>query len=183
MLYVALLRGINVGGNSKVSMAQLKTLFERIGVENVKTYINSGNVLFSDDTHSVPQLITKLEAGIQKEFGFSVKVLIRDFDNIKQVVAALPKNWVNDLTMKTDVMFLWPAVDSKDVLKKIVIKEKLDRVKYVPGAILWSVDRKDVTRSGMMRLAGTKLYKEMTIRNCNTVRKLFLLMSEAEKTL
>src|SRR5882757_2770930 len=112
MIYVALLRGINVGGNSRVDMKQLKAAFEQAGMSSVTTYINSGNVIFVDKSHTPQALVQKLEKIIEKEFGFAVKVLLRDIRTIKAIVAALPDTWKNDDTMKCDVMFLWEAVDS-----------------------------------------------------------------------
>jgi uncharacterized protein (DUF1697 family) len=75
-------------------------------------------------------------------------------------------------------MFLWDDVARSSVLKKIQIKPELEDVRYASGAILWRVDQENVTRSGMMKLVGTPLYKRMTIRNCNTTRKLLELMEE-----
>ncbi len=175
MIYIALLRGINVGGNNKVDMKQLKATFEQTGMKSVTTYINSGNVVFADDSHEPAILVTILENTVEQTFGFAVKVLLRDVNNLKSVIEALPSTWQNDDTMKCDVMFLWEDVDSPEVLEGLSIKPAIDEVKYVPGAILWRVDRDKITRSGMMKLVGTKLYKQMTIRNCNTVRKLLQL--------
>jgi uncharacterized protein (DUF1697 family) len=176
MKYVALLRGINVGGNNKINMKQLKVAFEEVGMSNVSTYINSGNVLFSDDTHTNQELVKLLEAAITKTFSLSIKVLVRDLDNIKAVAKALPDTWKNDDTMKCDIMFLWESVDNPEVLKQLTIKPEIDEVKYVAGTILWRVDRENVTKSGLMKLVGTTIYAHMTIRNCNTVRKLLELM-------
>lgn len=78
--------------------------------------------------------------------------------------------------MRCYVMFLWEDVDKRSVLKRLTIKEDLDDVKYVPGAVIWRVDRDKLTRSGMMKLTSDELYQQMTIRNCNTVRKLIEMM-------
>lgn len=180
MIYVALLRGINVGGNSKVEMKKLKTVFEELGLENVRTYINSGNVIFQDGKHTPHQLVAMIEKGILKEFALDIKVMVRDRNNLLTVEKALPKTWLNNDQMKCDVMFLWEDVDTPEVLSQLITKEGKDDVKYVPGAILWRVDRKDVTTSGMLKLVGTPLYKKMTIRNCNTLRKLVSLIETAE---
>lgn len=178
MRYVALLRGINVGGNNKVDMKQLKNTFERIGTTDVKTYINSGNIVFTDEKHSVESLTALLEEAIHKDFGFGVKVLLRTAAQIKAVHTALPASWVNDDTMKCDVMFLWDEFDTPKILDQLTIVPGIDTVKYVKGTILWRADRKKLTRSGMIKLIGTKLYTGMTIRNCNTVRKLMSLLTE-----
>ena len=173
---MALLRGINVGGKNKVDMKQLKAAFEDAGMTSVRTYINSGNVIFSSTSRSRARLTELLEKAIASAFGFRVDVLVRDRKSISTVVKALPRSWVNDDTMKCDVMFLWDDVARSSVVKELGIKPDIEEVKYVAGALIWRVDRKGVTRSGQMKLARTPLYKRMTIRNCNTARKLLELM-------
>jgi uncharacterized protein (DUF1697 family) len=181
MIYVALLRGINVGGNAKVSMSQLKAAFEQIGLRAVKTYINSGNIVFRDESHTSSELVDMIEKTIIAKFGFEVKVLIRDINAMKAIAKALPYSWRNDSTMKCDVMFLWKDIDHEDILNQLIIKPEIDTVLYVPGAVLFSVNRQNVTKSGLVKLIGTPLYKKMTIRNCNTARKLFEIMSSIEE--
>lgn len=178
MVYVALLRGINVGGHNKVEMSRLKAVFEQVGAQSVATYINSGNVVFQDSTHTPAELTKKLEAAIEEEFGFAVKVLLRSKKQIEDIVRVLPDSWVNDATTKCDIMFLWEHVAGEKILDQLAIKPEIDEVKYAGDAVLWRVDKKYVTKSGMMKLVGTELYKHMTIRNCNTVRKLFAIMKE-----
>ncbi len=180
MIYVALLRGINVGGKNKVDMKELRTVFEQAGMSSVRTYINSGNVVFSSRARSRVKLATRLEEAIAVRFGFDVKVLVRDLESMRAVVAAIPPDRVDDQTMKCDVMFLWDEADRNGVLDQLRIKPEIDDVRYVPGAVIWQVDRGNVTRSGMIKVVGTPLYQQMTIRNCNTARKLLGLMEEAE---
>lgn len=178
MIYVALLRGINVGGNNKVDMKELKKVFEEAGMPSVKTYINSGNIIFSDGIHRKEELPAILEAAILAYFNLSIRVLVYDFDHFQRIAASIPENWANDQNMKSDVWFLWPEADDEAVLEKLTIKPEIDRVLYVPSAVLWSVDKEHVTKSGMQKVIGTKLYKLVTIRNVNTVRKLLGLMEE-----
>jgi uncharacterized protein (DUF1697 family) len=177
MTYVALLRGINVGGHKTVSMVELKRVFEQAGMEAVSTYINSGNVIFQSSLPTKTEIARVLEEAIETAFGFGVKIVVCDKDSILALAKALPDTWVNDASMKCDVMFLWENIDQPQILKQLAIKPEIDSVKYVQGALLWSVDRKNVTKSGMLKLVGTDLYKQMTIRNCNTLRKLALLVN------
>ena len=179
MIYVALLRGINVGGNNKVEMKRLKAVFEQAGMENVSTYINSGNVFFTSNQQS-KVIVPALEKAIKDEFGFAIKVLVRDLETIQKVINTLPDEWQNNDQMKCDVMFLWESIDSQKIMDKLTIKPDIDDVLYVNGALLWRVDRKNVTRSGMMKLVGTNLYAHMTIRNCNTARKLLERMLQTQ---
>ncbi|MFS0553984.1 DUF1697 domain-containing protein [Brevibacillus sp. 179-C9.3 HS] len=176
MVYVALLRGINVGGKNKVDMKLLKQAFERVGMNAVVTYINSGNIIFTNDSHSKDKLPFILEEAIHTSFGLSIKVLVLSRDEIKKVMNALPESWINDEQMRSEVMFLWDEVNDESVLDKLVIKPDIDKVKYVNGAILWSVDRNHATKSGMQKLIGSKVYQQMTIRNVNTTRKIYELM-------
>jgi len=179
--YVALLRGINVGGNKTVEMGKLKKAFETLGHANVSTYINSGNVIFEAAEKDSAALAEKIEKGLEKQFGFDIKVLVRSAENIKKLCKGIPSDWTNDTEMKTDVLFLWPDFDSKSSLKLIAAKPDIDRLKYIDGAIVWSVERKNYGKSGMAKFIGTQLYKHMTARNVNTVRKLGSLMSVPQK--
>jgi uncharacterized protein (DUF1697 family) len=179
MNYVALLRGINVGGNSRVEMSRLKIIFENLGFSKVSTYINSGNVIFSNDKQPVNKIASKAEEAIETEFGFKVHVIVRTQEYIEQILKELPERWQNDKDMKCDVMFLWEEVHSPDILNELMIKPDIEDVKYVSGAIIWRVDRANAAKSGALKLIGTPLYKKMTIRNCNTVRKISSLMSTA----
>jgi uncharacterized protein (DUF1697 family) len=174
--YVALLRGINVGGTRKVEMKLLRETFQRLGMNDVQTYINSGNVVFRNDSKDAEQLRSTLERAVEMDFGFAVRVLVRDAHNISRVVGALPDSWANDESAKCDAIFLGAEADSPSVLDRIVIKPEIDEVIYVPGALLWRVERTGVTRSGLLKLGGTDLYAQATVRNCNTLRRIAALM-------
>lgn len=180
MIYVALLRGINVGGNNKVDMKELKKVFEEAGMSSVKTYINSGNIIFADADRGKADLSAILEAAILAHFNLAIKVLVYGFDDFQRIAASIPDGWSNDKDMKSDVWFLWEEADKASVLEGLTIKPGIDEVKYVPGAVLWSVGKEHVTRSGMSKVVGTRLYKLVTVRNVNTVRKLLELMRVME---
>lgn len=180
MTYVALLRGINVGGNNMMEMKRLKATFEAAGMTHVRTYINSGNVVFrahSADRAGVERL---LEAAIERDFELRIKVLLRDGGTVLAIAAALPDNWTNDAVTRCDVMYLWEDVDRPGILGELPAKPGIDEVRYVPGALLWHVARENVRRSGMVRIVGTPLYAKMTVRNCNTARKLAQLVRETD---
>jgi uncharacterized protein (DUF1697 family) len=142
MVYVALLRGINVGGKNKIDMKLLKKTFERVGMSSVVTYINSGNIIFTVNGQSKTTISHILEEAIHTDFELQIKVLVHSFDDFKKVIHSLPESWKNDQQMRSDVLFLWDEIDDESVLSKLVIKPEIDTVKYVPGAILWSVEKK-----------------------------------------
>ena len=181
MRYVALLRGINVGGNALVSMKDLKSCFEKLGLQDVRTYINSGNIIFSDVRTSVPALTAHIESGIRKHCRMEIRVVVKSKDDMARICKELPAHWVTDKTMRTDVMFLWDDVDKPEVIAQIAINPAVDHLLHVKGAVIWNVDRKDDGQSKGPKIIGTRLYKNMTARNANTTRKLLALMSDNDQ--
>ena len=182
MKYAALLRGINIGGRNKIDMKILKQTFEKAGMEDVVTYINSGNIIFTDETTPKGSLPGILEQAIREDFGLDIKVLIRSKDEIEVVNSALPASWKNDKEMKSDVLFLWEDIDDPALLENLKIHPEFDTVIYKPGALLWSVMKENAGKSGISKMVGTEIYKHMTVRNVNTFRKIHSLMKDVTET-
>jgi len=90
MVYLALLRGINVGGHKKVSMAELRELLSDSGLKNVKTYIQSGNVIFQSKLSDILKLESKIKKAIMAHFGFDVPVLVKSFKNFQTIFEECP---------------------------------------------------------------------------------------------
>lgn len=176
MVYVALLRGINVGGNNKINMKDLAKSFASVGMERVKTYINSGNLIFENNTMSQVEINLALEKVIKDDFALEIKVLLKSYDQYRIVIDAVPLDWTNDKEYKSDILFLWEEVDSSDCLDLLTLKE-FDTLEYVPGAVLWHIDRTFQSKSGLVKLPSSPLYKQVTIRNVNTARKIWDLMN------
>ncbi len=87
----------------------------------------------------------------------------------------LPDDWANDQAMRCDVLFLFPDVDRPSILDELEYRPEIEDVRRVPGAAIRRIYRKDAGKSGLVKVAGTPLYKSRTIRNCNTARKLLEL--------
>ena len=172
MTYVAFLRGVNVGGNSIVSMATIKQVLVDLGLSEVRTYINSGNVIFSTRASDAKKLGARIEKALEQGAGMPIKVLVMDHKSLRKLVAAIPRNWVDDKTMRTYVLLLWKELDDVKILERLPVRSGVDNVRYAPGAVIWQVDRKDVSKSYMSRMVGTPYYKQITMRNANTMRKL-----------
>jgi uncharacterized protein (DUF1697 family) len=88
--YVALLRGINLGGHKIVKMDQLRKAFEELGFEDVKTYIQSGNVVFKAPTRAPENLVKRIEEKVMRQFGFPVPVVVKTADEIGEVIRNNP---------------------------------------------------------------------------------------------
>ena len=172
MVYVAFMRGINVGGKGIVSMAIIKEAMLDLGLADVRTYINSGNVIFSSRTSDTQKLGARIEKALATRTGMPIKVLVIDHKSLSKLVDAIPRNWVDDKTMRTYVLLLWKELDDRKILERLPVRPGVDNVRYAPGAVIWQVDRKDIGKSRMSKMMGTPDYKQMTIRSANTMRKL-----------
>lgn len=90
MKYAAFLRGINVGGKNKIEMKRLRECFAALGFENVKSYINSGNVVFETARADDKKLAGRIEKAIEKEFGLNIKTMVRSVAEIREIVKNNP---------------------------------------------------------------------------------------------
>ena len=178
MKFVALLRAINVGGANPIEMKELKEAFESAGMRSVRTYINSGNVIFESELTDRVEMRAALEAAIEARFGFPIRVLVLDAAEIRSVAAAIPAEWTNDGEMRCMVMYLWPEADDRSILERLPKNPAIDSLIYTKGAVIHKVDRANQTRSRLTGLVGGPLYQQLTSRNCNTARKLVELMSK-----
>ena len=176
-IYVALLRGINVGGNNKIDMKQLKKLFEDGGLMEVKTYLNSGNVIFSFRKTKEEILAKKLEKLIREKFGFDIAVLVVNRKNFLKVAAKIPPEAQNDSEQRCDVFFFWPEVNFAQLMMTIGKLAETEQLIDAGRAAIWMTDRVHYSQSKVPKITGSALYRRLTIRNCNTVRKLEAMLA------
>lgn len=171
--YIALLRGINVGGNNIIKMIDLKAGFEKIGFVNVVTYIQSGNVLFDSDETDQPKLTQQIEKALSEHFAYNSKVFLIPQQDLKQIVSVAPEDFgVYPDKYRYDVIFLKPPLTSGEALSKIKTKEGIDFVTAGKGVLYFARLSSMSSQSQMTKMIGTAVYKEMTIRNWNTTTKL-----------
>jgi uncharacterized protein (DUF1697 family) len=176
--YVALLRGINVGGKTLVKMADLRTCAEQLGLDEVSTFIASGNLLFESRERSAARLETKIERALEKRFELPVKVVVLDRAAYARIVKAIPKSWAGDKTLRANVAFVRRGTNAKEVVRELQPDAAVEEVKAIDGAIFWATKRDAVNRSVMRKLIGGAAYKELTVRNLNTTLKLQELMAD-----
>jgi len=175
--YVALLRGINVGGKAMIKMAELKACVEQLGLDGVSTYIASGNVLFESRKRDAAKLEGEIERAIEGRFGLPVRVIVLDRAAYGKIVAAVPKQWVGDEAVRANVAFVHRSADAREVVRALQPDPEVEAVKAVDGAILWATRRDQVNRSVMRKLIGGSAYKQLTVRNLNTTLRLNELLA------
>jgi uncharacterized protein (DUF1697 family) len=172
MRYVALLRGINLGGKTMMKMADLKAEFEELGFENVATYINSGNVAFDAAKTAENKLIHKIESAIEARFGRSVHVMVREQKDIERILKNNPFHGQYESHKHMHVLFL------KDEMPKE--KEEQLQAAALPGE-RYEIRGREIYNLLPSGVAGSLLTKGFfekkprvpyTGRNWRTVEKL-----------
>ena len=176
--YVALLRGINVGGKNAVPMPALKTSFEDAGFGNVTTYIQSGNVIFDAPSSSQSELTHRIEGIVRTAFAhYDASVVLRSKSQMRSIIDRAPKGFGTEPTKyRYDVVFLKPPLTAKTAIKDISTKEGVDRIWTGTGVLYMSRLDSRATQSRLNRIASLPIYKNMTIRNWNTTTKLRALL-------
>jgi uncharacterized protein (DUF1697 family) len=176
-LYVALIRGINVGGNNLIRMPALKTCFEAQGFREVATYIQSGNVLFTAGRASPHTLSGQIEKALAKTFACQPRVVLRSLEQMKATVEDAPKGFgTRPAEFRYDVIFLKPPLTAAEAMKSVTANPDVDRVYAGDGTLYFSRLISKASQSHMSRIVGKSVYQDMTIRNWNTTRKLLELM-------
>jgi uncharacterized protein (DUF1697 family) len=179
--YVALLRGINVGGANLIRMPALKACFEAQGFDDVVTYIQSGNVVFTVGDAEEPQLTLRIEKALSKTFAYQSRVVLRSLEQMKRTVANAPRGFGRQPTAyRYDVVFLKDPLTTDDALQSVSVKPGVDRV-WAGERVLYSarlISR--ATESRLSRVVGTPAYQYMTIRNWNTTTRLIELMKRIQ---
>lgn len=181
MKYVALLRGINVGGNHRVPKAEFQRVLENLGFRDVLIYINSGNAVFTSDKE--PRA-SDVRAALEAHFGFDIPTLVLSAAKVQAIAAAIPSDWANDSPkpdksgQKSDVLYLFDEINTPDVIEKLGHKPEVETMRYIDGAVLANISRANQTKYSLLKVVGTALYRQMTIRNIKTAKKLAELVRE-----
>ena len=173
--YIALLRGINVSGKNKVPMAELKKCFESLGVMEVKTYLNSGNVIFSSADKNVTALIDQVERMMQRELGLDIPVFIIPQEELADILRHAPDWWGTENKGNYDnLIFILPPATFPDIYHEIgAPKEGLEQIQEYQSAVFWSFSRKDYQKTNWWsKTARADIGSKLTIRTANTVRRI-----------
>ncbi len=171
--YISILRGINVSGQKKIIMTDLLKLYEDLGFIDVKTYIQSGNVVFNSTKKvSNALLVKQIESKINEIYGFQVPVIIRTADDLAKIIASNP--FKTESTENLYITFLSNLPNSNQL-------EKLTELSYLPDEFI-VIEKEiylNVSSYGTTKLSNSffenKLKVTATTRNWNTVNKLLAI--------
>lgn len=174
-IYIAFLRGINISGKNKVPMAELKKAFEELRFGAVKTYLNSGNVIFSSDEDNIGSLTSRIEAMIKERFSLDIPVFVISKEDLEDILQHSPDWWGNEnKEIYDNLIFIMPPATFVELWGEIgEPKEGLEKIKDYKETVFWSFSRKDYQKTNWWpKTAGMNISQKLTIRTANTVRKL-----------
>ena len=116
MKYAAFLRGINVGGHAVIKMADLKRTFESCGLQNVQTYIQSGNVIFESEKEDADSLEKQIESQLEKEAGYRIQIFVRTMREVQSIGKKSPFRALGDETVHVAFLNKKPAKKEQQAL-------------------------------------------------------------------
>lgn len=173
--YIALLRGVNISGKNKVPMAELKKAFEELGFGAIKTYLNSGNVIFSSNEENIGSLTDRIETTIKKWFGLDIPVFVISKEVLEDILQHAPDWWGDEnKEIYDNLIFIMPPATFAEVRDEIgEPREGLEKIKNYKAVVFWSFSRKDYQKTNWWReTASADISGKLTIRTANTVRKI-----------
>ncbi|MEY8351733.1 DUF1697 domain-containing protein [Lachnospiraceae bacterium 54-53] len=171
--YIAFLRGINISGKNKIPISGLKAGFEELGLVEVKTYLNSGNVIFSSEEEE--DFSGQLETIIKDRFDLDIPVFVILKEELEDILHNAPDWWgTENKEIYDNLIFIMPPATFTEVFSEIgEPKEEFEKIKDYKKAVFWSFSRKDYQKTNWWsKTAGANISSKLTIRTANTVRKI-----------
>ena len=181
MEYVALLRGINVGGNNKVVMSELREQVAAVVFGHVRTYINSGNLLFeAEDQASREDVAQTVEDILARHYDFPIRLALLTAQDYLAQLEELPDWWHGEVARR-DALFYTRGLDRSHVRERIEAMELGDEaVHFGEHAVFWGkFDEKSFLKTAYhKRLLREEFYRQVTIRSGSTIEKIAALLSQ-----
>jgi len=177
--YLVLLRGINVGGNNIIRMADLKVCFEDMGFTDVVTYIQTGNVLFKSAEKDKIKLTSKIEKMLSERFNYKLRIVAVTHKQLEKIVEGAERGFGKDPDQyRYDVIFLKEPLTPREAMKYVSTKEGVDHAYAGKYVLYFSRLISKATQSHITKIIALPVYQNMTIRNWNTTTKLLALMEK-----
>jgi uncharacterized protein (DUF1697 family) len=175
--YVALLRGINVGGKNPIKMTDLKACFEADGFDDVATYIQSGNVVFTSDRSAGGTLGGRIERMLALSFDYEASVVVRSGSQMRSIVDRAPDGFGADpATHRSDVIFLMPPLTARAAMRDVPTRDGVDRAWEGSGVLYFERLAARASQSRLSKIVSMPIYRSMTIRNWRTTTELLRLL-------
>jgi uncharacterized protein (DUF1697 family) len=179
--YLALLRGVNVGGKNLVRMADLRAAFEEMELAEVATYIQSGNVLFRAPRQRREQLAARIESNLSRRFDTELKVVLVTAAHLKDVIEGAPRGFGEDDLHLCDVLFVRKPLTVVKLMSVLELRDGVDSAWPGKGVVYFSRLAARASSSRISKFAGRPEYKNVTIRSWSTTKKLHAVVASASR--
>jgi len=171
--FIALLRGINVGGHNKIAMPDLRASFERRGFQNVATYINSGNILFGSN-FGEEETSVACEALLLEDFRLNIPVCLITAAELTKSLAHAPPWWNQGSNTRHDAIFVLAPMTAKEICARVgPPREGYEQIDYCGRVIFWSAPLATYSRTRWSKITKDQTaYRAITVRSANTALRL-----------
>lgn len=173
--YIALLRKINISGKNKIAMIDLIDAFLEIGYKDVKTHLNSGNVIFSCEEIDETSIGTTIHDMISEKFKLNISVFVIRQEKLSELLTLAPSWWGNeDREIYDNLIFVMPESKATLIAEKIgEPTEELEQILICQNSIFWSFDRAKYAKANWWKMtAAPGIGEYLTIRTANTLKKI-----------
>jgi uncharacterized protein (DUF1697 family) len=171
--YIALIRGINVGGKNTVSMTTLKETLTASGFENVSSYINSGNIIFESKDTDLVALTNTFEKILLSKFSVVTRVAVLSVKELHDSWHHAPTWWGIDPNSKHNAIFVIAPAHATQIKAEVgEAKPEYEKIDTFGQVIFWSAPLSTFSRTRWSKIVTTSAYDKITIRNFNTTKKL-----------
>ena len=175
--YLALLRAVNVGPKNRIKTDRLIALFQELNFSGVKTYIQSGNVIFDDPESNRAILTDKIEKRLFQEFNNGVKISLLTFREMEKIIVDKPPRYGEENEKyRYDMFFFINPLTAKNALIKMAEKEGVDQIIEGNKVLYYRILKERMMESALFKTMRTRLNENITIRNWKTTAKLYELM-------
>jgi uncharacterized protein (DUF1697 family) len=179
---LVLLRGINVGGNNLIPMADLRACMTELGARDVATYIQTGNVLFDGAGRTPAAWGERIEGALSKRFDYEASVVLRTHAELRAVVDGAPKGFGADPDRyRSDVVFLKAPMTAATAMEQMRVRAGVDTATAGDGVVYQSRLAERASQSYFSKFVGTPAYKQSTIRNWRTTTKLLAMLDARDE--
>jgi uncharacterized protein (DUF1697 family) len=177
--YLALLRGINVGGKNIIKMADLKKCFEDMGFNGVTTFIQSGNVVFGSEEKNADKLAAKIEKGLSEKFNYPSRIVLVSNKQLKAIIDDAPKGFgKKPEAYRYDVVFLKEPLGPAEAMKQVQIRSGIETASAGKHTLYFSRLISKAIQGRLVKIISLPAYQSMTIRNWNTANQLLSMMQK-----
>jgi uncharacterized protein (DUF1697 family) len=171
--YIAFFRGINVGGRI-IKMSDLTACFASVGLKNVKTILQTGNVVFASDTSNLADLRNIIESAVSRQFGYDAKIQVYPSEQVKKVIDEYPFD-TSEEDRQHYVVFLDEGLAQDLITEASNLDQTIEKISLGDGVVYWQVPKGMTLKTDFSKYLTKAKYREgNTVRNIKTLKKCFI---------